>query len=63
MEQERLTPRDILACPDCRFHLAHAPNLLGACASVGIEYKKSSRTLLFQYMAMFHRHGHENWGD
>lgn len=63
MEAQPLTARNIIDCPDCMLHLDTTPHLYEACASVGIEYGKSARQLLLQYLATFHRHGHRNWRE
>lgn len=42
-------------CPECLDHLANEPRIIGACASVGIERKRSTPEMVRSYMAGIHR--------
>lgn len=45
-------------CADCQALVDTQPMLPGACASVGIEQGKSTRQVLAEYLASYHRRGH-----
>lgn len=46
-------------CGDCAAHWDANPYLAAACASVGIEYGKSTAQMLTEYFAGFHQRGHQ----
>jgi hypothetical protein len=46
-------------CGGCLEHLARQPFLVEACASVGIEYGKSTGAMLLDYFTRFHERGHQ----
>lgn len=45
-------------CPDCMDHLMTQPHLVGACASVGIEFGKTTQEMFRSYIAGHHFGGH-----
>lgn len=55
---KRITVDTINDCDDCQTYQAENPHLVGACASVGIEHRKSPGQMLFAYLAAYHRAGH-----
>lgn len=42
-------------CEECVDHLAKNPNIIGACASVGIEHAASTERTVQSYMRSVHR--------
>lgn len=47
-----------IQCPECIDYLADQPNLIGACASVGIEHGLTTVEALGQYLATYHLNNH-----
>lgn len=46
------------ACDRCMDYLGSTPNLIPACATVGIEHGRSTDFMLRQHLVIFHRaHG------
>lgn len=43
-------------CEECVAAVTH--NLIGACASVGIEHGKSTDQMLLEWLTDYHRRGH-----
>lgn len=51
---------DPIACHECRaYYLADRDTLVAACASVGIEYGKSTGWMLRDYLTAYHDAGHD----
>jgi hypothetical protein len=51
------SPRE---CGACMEHYFDNPNLVHAAASVGIERGASTATIVYRYLAAFHRSGHRD---
>jgi hypothetical protein len=51
-------PFDPNECGDCMMHVFRTPGLTEACASVGIEYGKSTGQMMHDYLAGYHDRGH-----
>lgn len=47
-----------MTCPHCA-RKATEPALIGACASVGIESKEDTATVLARYLVGYHERGHQ----
>jgi len=56
--EERMDIEDIVYCPDCVAYWDANPYLTAACASVGIEYGKSTAQMLREHLAANHERGH-----
>ena len=56
---KRATPVEIVPLTECdECYAIVSPQLIGACASVGIEHGKPTKQMVREYLAAYHERGH-----